>query len=61
MRIGLTIFATDETIHPVELGRAAEAAGFDSLFLPEHTHIPASRESPWPGGDELPRRYYRCL
>jgi len=43
----------------VELGRAAEAAGFDSLFLPEHTHIPAGRESRWPGGDELPRRYYR--
>jgi probable F420-dependent oxidoreductase len=59
MRIGLTIFATDETIDPVELGRAAEAAGFDSLWLPEHTHIPVSRESPWPGGEELPRRYYR--
>lgn len=60
MRIGLTIFATDETIDPVELARAAEDRGFDSVFLPEHTHIPASRDSPWPGGDELPRRYYRC-
>jgi probable F420-dependent oxidoreductase len=61
MRFGLSMFLTDETIAPVELGRAAEDAGFEALFVPEHTHIPASRESPWPGGDELPREYSHTL
>jgi probable F420-dependent oxidoreductase len=61
MQFGLSMFLTDETIAPVELGRAAEDAGFDALFVPEHTHIPASRESPWPGGDELPREYSHTL
>jgi probable F420-dependent oxidoreductase len=58
MDVGISYFDTDEGIHPVELGRAAEEAGFESLFLPEHTHIPASRETPRPGGGELPRRYW---
>jgi probable F420-dependent oxidoreductase len=61
MQFGLSMFLTDETIAPVELGRAAEEAGFEALFVPEHTHIPASRESPWPGGDELPREYSHTL
>ena len=61
MKLGIYIFATDETIGPAELARAAEERGFESLFVPEHTHIPASRETPWPGGEELPRRYYRTL
>jgi probable F420-dependent oxidoreductase len=61
MRFGLSMFLTDETIAPVELGRAAEDAGFDALFVPEHTHIPASRESPWSGGAELPRQYWHTL
>jgi probable F420-dependent oxidoreductase len=58
MQFGLSMFVTDETIAPIELGRAAEEAGFDALFIPEHTHIPASRESPWSGGAELPREYW---
>jgi probable F420-dependent oxidoreductase len=58
VRFGLSMFVTDETIAPVELGRAAEEAGFDALFLPEHTHIPASRETERPGGGELPRQYW---
>ncbi|HEY7619872.1 MAG TPA: LLM class F420-dependent oxidoreductase [Solirubrobacteraceae bacterium] len=58
MQFGLSMFVTDETIAPIELGRAAEEAGFDALFIPEHTHIPASRESPWSGGPELPREYW---
>jgi probable F420-dependent oxidoreductase len=58
MRFGLSMFVTDETIAPIELGRAAEEAGFDALFLPEHTHIPASRESAWSGGAQLPREYW---
>lgn len=59
MRYGLFQFVTDETIAPVPLGRAAEDAGFESLFLPEHSHIPASRDTPYPGGGALPRKYLR--
>ena len=61
MRFGLSMFVTDETIGPVELGRAAEEAGFDSLFVPEHTHIPASRDTERPGGGDLPREYWHTL
>jgi probable F420-dependent oxidoreductase len=57
VRIGLTIFLTDYTLEPERLGRLAEERGFESLLLPEHTHIPASRESPYPAGGELPRKY----
>jgi probable F420-dependent oxidoreductase len=57
MEFGLMMFPSDEAVDPVTLGRAAEDAGFESLFFPEHTHIPASRESAWPGGDELPCEY----
>jgi len=51
------MFPTDYAIDPVTLGRAVEERGFDSLFFPEHTHIPTSRRTPWPGGAELPREY----
>src|SRR5438067_6153049 len=61
MDFGLSMFATDYSIAPAELGRAAEQHGFESLFFPEHTHIPTSRLSPWPGGAELPRDYYHSL
>ena len=53
------MFPTDEAMAPGDLARAAEERGFDSLWFPEHTHIPASRRSPWPGGSELPREYSR--
>ncbi|KAB2342518.1 LLM class F420-dependent oxidoreductase [Actinomadura rudentiformis] len=59
MEFGVSTFVTDDGIGPVALGRALEERGFSSLFLAEHTHIPAKRESPWPGGAELPRHYYR--
>lgn len=59
MDYGLLQFSTDEAIHPAELAREAEARGFESLLFPEHTHIPVSRRSPWPGGAELPREYLR--
>jgi probable F420-dependent oxidoreductase len=52
---------TDEGIAPGALAKAIEERGFDSLFIAEHTHIPLSRKSPWPGGVELPRKYYRTL
>ena len=58
-QIGIMMFATDEAIQPVALARAVEERGFESLFFPEHTHIPSSRETPFPGGGELPREYSR--
>ena len=54
---GAMMFPTDYAIQPVELARAVEERGLDSLFFPEHTHIPTSRRSPWPGGGELPMEY----
>ena len=57
MDLGLAHFLTDYGMQPAELGRAVEERGFESLFLPEHTHIPVSRETPYPGGGELPREY----
>jgi probable F420-dependent oxidoreductase len=61
VRFGLTIFPTDYAIDPARLGRAAEDAGFEALFFAEHTHIPVSRETPRPGGGELPRRYWHTI
>ncbi|HXC37331.1 MAG TPA: LLM class flavin-dependent oxidoreductase, partial [Burkholderiales bacterium] len=58
MDFGVTMFPTDYAIAPDELARALEQRGFESLWFPEHTHIPASRRSPWPGGAELPKMYY---
>ncbi len=55
---GVFIFPADYAIQPVPLARAAEERGFESLFFPEHTHIPASRETPWPGGGDLPEEYW---
>ena len=57
MRIGAFYFPTDYGINLAELGRALEDRGFASLFVPEHTHIPVSRRTPFPGGGELPKRY----
>ena len=61
MKYGVEIFPTDYTISVTDLGRAAEELGFESLWFPEHTHIPASRKSPWPGGPELPKEYWHTL
>ena len=61
MKFGLMMFAADYAMRVDELARAAEARGFESLCLPEHTHIPASRRSPWPGGAELPKEYWHTL
>lgn len=62
VRLGLLIFPTDKGIQPVELAKEAEARGFDSLWFPEHSHIPSSRRTPW-GGREgappLPEEYWR--
>ena len=54
---GVLMFPTDYAIAPHILASEAEARGFESIFFPEHTHIPTSRKTPWPGGAELPREY----
>ena len=60
--IGITLFPTDRSIPPAELAREIEGRGFESFWLPEHSHIPASRESPWPGSPDgsapLPDMYW---
>ncbi len=61
MKYGLSIFPTDYSIQPAQLAREAEARGFESLWFPEHSHIPAARRSPWPGGPELPKMYYDVM
>lgn len=61
MRFGISTFVNDDTIDPVSLATAIEERGFDALTVAEHTHIPASRESPYPEGGELPSVYYRTL
>src|SRR6266571_6635423 len=58
MKYGIAMFPTDYAIQADALARELEARGFESLWLPEHTHIPASRKSPWPGGGDLPREYW---
>ena len=61
MRFGVTLFATDRSIGIVELARAVEERGLDSVWVPEHTHIPTSRRTPYPAGGDLPDEYRRCL
>src|SRR5260370_16158035 len=55
---GAMMFPTDYAIQPIELARAIEERGLDSIYFPEHTHIPTSRRSPWPGGGDLPEEYW---
>jgi probable F420-dependent oxidoreductase len=61
MEFGAAIFFTDYSMGPVELGRALEARGFESLWAPEHSHIPLSRLSPFPQGGDLPKKYYDVM
>ena len=58
MLFGVQMFATHYAIRPDDLAREAEARRFESIWLPEHTHIPTSRRSPWPGGPVLPKEYW---
>ncbi len=59
MKFGVGYFPTDEGVDPVTLARLVEERPFESLFFTDHTHIPASRETPYPAGTELPREYSR--
>jgi len=61
MDFGIASFPTDLSVTPDELARLAEERGFESLFVPEHTHIPASRETPYPAGGELPIEYSHII
>src|SRR5580765_2689745 len=61
MDFGASMFMTDYCIPPAELGRALEQRGFESLWNPEHSHIPLSRKTPFPGGGDLPKMYYDAL
>jgi len=61
MKYGIEMFPTDYSIQADVLARELEARGFESLWLPEHTHIPVSRKSPWPGNAPLPREYWHTL
>jgi alkanesulfonate monooxygenase SsuD/methylene tetrahydromethanopterin reductase-like flavin-dependent oxidoreductase (luciferase family) len=55
MDFGALMFFTDSAIPATEFAQALEARGFESVWAPEHSHIPTSRKSPWPGGGELPK------
>lgn len=59
MRFGLSAFCTADSLDPGSVAVAAEQAGFELLLFPDHTHIPVSRQSPYPGGGELPGQYMR--
>ena len=61
MLFGVMMFTTDYSISPVDLALAAEERGFESLWFPEHSHIPLSRLSRWAGKGDLPRMYYDVL
>jgi len=61
MEFGAAIFFTDYAMGPVELGGALEERGFESLWAPEHSHIPLSRQSPFPQGGDLPKKYYDVM
>jgi probable F420-dependent oxidoreductase len=61
VKFGVAIFPTDYAISLTELAPAAEDLGFESLWVAEHSHIPTSRQSPWPAGGELPKHYWHTM
>ena len=61
MHKAVSIFPTDASITPADLARACEERGFESLWVAEHSHIPASRRTPFPGGGDLPKMYYDVM
>jgi len=61
MEFGALMFFTEYAIPATEFAQALEARGFESVWAPEHSHIPTSRKSPWPGGGELPKVYYEAM
>ena len=61
MQFSASMFFTDYSMGPAELGRALEQRGFEALWAPEHSHIPLSRRSPYPPGGDLPKKYYDTM
>src|SRR5215469_2115685 len=61
MHVGAAMFFTDYSMSPTDLSRALEERGFESLWAPEHSHIPASRRSPFPNGGDLPKQYHDVM
>ena len=61
MDFGAMMFCTDFSIRPDDLAKLLEDRGFESMWVPEHSHIPADRRSPWPGGAELPQEYWHTF
>src|SRR6516162_5029811 len=61
MDFGAAMFFTDYSMSPVELGQALEARGFESVWAPEHSHIPSTRKTPPASGGELEKRYYDVM
>src|SRR3978361_1383705 len=61
MRIGGAMFWSAYSMSPAELARALEERDFDSLWVPEHSHIPLSRKSPFPSGGDVPKKYYDVM
>ena len=61
MHVGAAMFFTDYSMTPAELATALEERGFESVWAPEHSHIPLTRKSEWPGGGELPKKYYDAM
>ncbi len=61
MKFGTMLYSTDYAMRPDEFALACEERGFESVWLPEHTHIPASRRTPFPGGGDLPQDYWHIL
>ena len=59
-QFGVSMFPTDYAIQPAEFAKEVESRGLDAVFFPEHTHIPASRKTPFPGGGELPKQYWHA-
>jgi probable F420-dependent oxidoreductase len=61
MHFGASMFFTDYSMTSAALAKALEERGFESIWAPEHSHIPLSRRSPWPGGADLPKQYYDVM
>jgi len=61
LKFGVSMFFTDYSMGPGELGKALEARAFESVWAPEHSHIPVSRKTPFPGGTDLPKKYYDAM
>ncbi|HJS85897.1 MAG TPA: LLM class F420-dependent oxidoreductase [Acetobacteraceae bacterium] len=61
LKFGASMFFTDYSITPAELGCALEERGFESVWAPEHSHIPLTRKSPFPPGGDLPKKYYDAM